>query len=345
MQNAAVEMAERLIVDSIWKSANLEGLGTTFPSTEMILDNIPVKTSREEVLFIINMKQAWNFLLSNVDYSNSLAFIRELNKLCGNNLFYGAGDLRTINVSIGGTSWVPSIPVHGDIYSAINQIELIEDPIERALEYFCFLSRSQLFIDGNKRVAQLMANKVLIEKNVGVFQIGIDLIEEFKLSLIDFYETNNSTEIKSLMRSHCIQRVGVPLESRESDIFSLKVSPENITVSQQDLYKLRKILKNLINLCIREHLYGTAELKEENGDFILTTVSKKFCVKYGELNQQFNSKDRTVESYMVKTGDLISRAFTLPIKSVKFPISSRQFKEGIIRESENEQGSLSIELR
>ena len=29
--------AKRLLVDSIWKSANLEGLGTTFPKTEAIL--------------------------------------------------------------------------------------------------------------------------------------------------------------------------------------------------------------------------------------------------------------------------------------------------------------------
>ena len=50
--NRAAEMANRLMVDSIWKSAVLEGLGTTFPRTEMILENIPVNTSREEVLFI-----------------------------------------------------------------------------------------------------------------------------------------------------------------------------------------------------------------------------------------------------------------------------------------------------
>lgn len=34
--NQVIEMAKRLMVDSIWKSANLEGLGTTFPKTEMI---------------------------------------------------------------------------------------------------------------------------------------------------------------------------------------------------------------------------------------------------------------------------------------------------------------------
>ncbi len=37
MRDTAIEMAKRLLVDSIWKSANLEGLGMTFPKTEAIL--------------------------------------------------------------------------------------------------------------------------------------------------------------------------------------------------------------------------------------------------------------------------------------------------------------------
>ena len=63
-----IEFARRMIVDSIYSSANVEGLGTTFITTECILENIPVKTTRSEVQFIINMKYAWNFLLDNLDY-------------------------------------------------------------------------------------------------------------------------------------------------------------------------------------------------------------------------------------------------------------------------------------
>ena len=33
-------MAKRLIMDSIWKSANLEGLGTTYPKTEAIIRSV-----------------------------------------------------------------------------------------------------------------------------------------------------------------------------------------------------------------------------------------------------------------------------------------------------------------
>lgn len=64
MRDTAIAMAKRLLVDSIWKSANLEGLGTTFPKTEAILANAPTTTKTEEVLFVINIMQKDNVYYS-----------------------------------------------------------------------------------------------------------------------------------------------------------------------------------------------------------------------------------------------------------------------------------------
>ena len=105
----------RQLVDSIWKSAGIEGLGTTFPNTEKILSNIPVQTKRDEVLFVVNMKRAWYFLFDNIDYPNNLSFLRELNKICMSELSYDAGHIRRAPVTIGGTSWVPEYPHEGII--------------------------------------------------------------------------------------------------------------------------------------------------------------------------------------------------------------------------------------
>lgn len=195
------------LIDSIWKSANLEGLGTTFPKTEAILANAPTTTKTEEVLFIVNMKRVWQFLLDNLDYGNSLMLLREYNKIVGELLFSYAGEIRTIPVQTGGTSWEPEMPHTGIIISVIDELESIEDIELKALKYFCFIARTQMFIDGNKRVAQLMANKVLIENNVGIFQIPIEKLEEFKLLLIEFYELNDDSKIITFMKSFCIKRV------------------------------------------------------------------------------------------------------------------------------------------
>lgn len=207
MKDTAIEMAKRLLVDSIWKSANLEGLGTTFPKTEAILANAPTTTKTEEVLFVINMKRAWQFLLDNLAYPNCIMLLREYDKIVGELLFHYAGEIRTIPVQIGGTSWEPEMPHSGIIIESMKEIEQIEDVELKALKYFCYIARTQMFIDGNKRVAQLMANKVLIENNIGILQIPIERLEKFKEVLIKFYESGDDGEIVAFMKGYCIRKI------------------------------------------------------------------------------------------------------------------------------------------
>lgn len=207
MRDTAIEMAKRMLVDSIWKSANLEGLGTTFPKTEAILANAPTTTKTEEVLFVINMKRAWQFLLDNLAYDNCLMLLREYDKIVGELLFHYAGEIRTIPVQIGGTSWEPEMPHTKIIMDAIRELEQIGDPELKALKYFCYIARTQMFINGNKRVAQLMANKILIQNNIGIFQIPIEKLETFKEMLIQFYENGNDGKLISFMKDYCLRRI------------------------------------------------------------------------------------------------------------------------------------------
>ena len=207
MCDTAIEMAKRLLVDSIWKSANLEGLGTTFPKTEAILANAPTETKSEEVLFVINMKRAWQFLLDNLDSPNNIMLLREYNKVVGELLFRNNGEIRTFPVQIGGTSWEPELPNSVAIIADLQEIDSIDDIELKALKFFCFVARTQMFIDGNKRVAQLIANKILIENDIGIFQIPIEKLEQFKILLIGFYETADDTAIIDFMKESCIKRV------------------------------------------------------------------------------------------------------------------------------------------
>ena len=61
-------------------------------------------------------------------------------------------------VAIGGTSWAPEIPQETVIINKLEQH--MKNRLEAALEMFCFIARTQMFLDGNKRVAQLMCNKI-----------------------------------------------------------------------------------------------------------------------------------------------------------------------------------------
>ena len=204
MNNMSISMGKRQLVDSIWKSAGIEGLGTTFPNTEKILENIPVQTKRDEVLFIVNMKRAWYFLFDNVDYPNNISYLRELNKTCMEELSYDAGNIRTAPVTTGGTSWIPELPQEDIIIDKLKEIENMPDRLEAALEMFCFVARTQMFLDGNKRVAQLMCNKIMMQEDVGIFSVPYDQIDKFKELLVNYYETNDSNKIKTFFREKCL---------------------------------------------------------------------------------------------------------------------------------------------
>lgn len=204
MNNMSIAMGKRQLVDSIWKSAGIEGLGTTFPNTEKILSNLPVQTRRDEVLFIVNMKRAWYFLFDNIEYPNNISYLRELNKICMEELSYDAGNIRTAPVTIGGTSWVPELPQEGIIIDKLDEIATMDDRLEAALEMFCYVARTQMFLDGDKRVAQLMCNKIMMEDDIGIFSIPYNEIDRFKELLVDFYETSNSDKLKDFFMKKCL---------------------------------------------------------------------------------------------------------------------------------------------
>ena len=205
----SISLAKKMLSDSIWKSANVEGLGTTFPKTEAILYNLPVTTKRDEVLFILNMRDAWYFLLENIDYNKYFMLIRELNKICMRDLNVApTGVLRTSDVSIGGTSWKPSIPLEHLVFENIKELNTIEDAEMKAVLFFCYLCKAQLFYDGNKRVAQLMANKILISAGIGIFSIPVELRDIFMKLLVSYYEDdNNIFNLIQFLRANCIQRI------------------------------------------------------------------------------------------------------------------------------------------
>ena len=204
MDNMSIAMGKRQLVDSICKSAGIEGLGTTFPNTEKILMNLPVQTKRDEVLFIVNMKRAWFFLFDHVDHPNTLPFLRELNKICMEELSFDAGNVRTAPVRIGGTSWIPEMPQEEQIIEHLAKIDRMDDRLDAALEMFCYITRTQMFLDGNKRVAQLMCNKIMMENDIGILSIPYDEIDQFKEKLVDYYETNDTDLLKDFLRERCL---------------------------------------------------------------------------------------------------------------------------------------------
>ena len=170
-------IAKRNIVDYIWKSANLEGIGVTYPETQAIYDGGVVNgLTVDNIIAINNLKYAWQFILENVGIEYDYKALCQIHKLTCDKLVLDQelGKIRTTPVNIGGTSWKPQLPIESQIKEELdvllNQPEKTKTEI--SIEIMLWVMRRQMFIDGNKRVAMLFANKIMIDNGCGIITIS-----------------------------------------------------------------------------------------------------------------------------------------------------------------------------
>lgn len=196
-----VFVAKRNIVDYIWKSANLEGIDVTYPETQVIYDGGVVNgLTVDKIITINNLKYSWQFILENEDIEYNFKALCHLHKLTCDKLILDGnlGRLRTTPVSIGGTSWKPQFPVESQIKEELKQ--LLNQPekskTEIAIEVMLWIMRRQMFIDGNKRVGMLFANKIMIDNGCGIITIAQENQQTFFKKLINYYESGDNTDLK-----------------------------------------------------------------------------------------------------------------------------------------------------
>lgn len=203
-------VAKRNIVDYIYKSAKLEGLGVTYPDTEAIFQGAAapgVKVS--DIIAVNNLKHAWQFLLDTLNVPLDYDYMCKLNQLVGgDNLIYGAGYIRTLPVTIGGTKWKPEMPVEGDIKARLIELQAITNPTDHAIAVMLYGMRGQFYLDGNKRTAMLAANQIMIANGHGIISVPEELIRDFTQHLINFYESGNTETIAQFVYDNCID--GMP---------------------------------------------------------------------------------------------------------------------------------------
>ena len=206
-----IDFAKRHLVDNIYNQAILEGVATTFADTESIIEGGKINNmSSEDVLKIVNLKHAWEFILNkNVILSDTnFPLLCEINKFVEEGFYYNAGKLRSVPVSIGGTKWTPELPIESIVKEDIQNIFNMEiNDIDKAIELLLYIMKKQIFIDGNKRTSIIFANHYLISKGKGIIAIPANLTNEYKKLLIDYYEGKDSTEIKKFLKEKCFIQI------------------------------------------------------------------------------------------------------------------------------------------
>ena len=192
---------------NIYSQAVLEGVATSFPQTEDIIENGKVNgVSASDVQKILNLKHAWEFILDRdvIQCESSYYILCHIAKLVNEGFYSYGGRIRGVPVTIGGTSYVPPLPIETVVMERIDEIVHSENSyIENAINLCLYCMKTQIFNDGNKRASVIFANHYLISKGEGFIAIPEDDVPEFKRLLISYYEDKDNGEMMSFMKAKC----------------------------------------------------------------------------------------------------------------------------------------------
>ena len=202
-----IEFARANMKMNIYDQAVLEGVATSFPQTEEIIENGKVSgMTATDVQKILNLKHAWEFILDrDVILSKSDYYmLSHIARLVNEGFFAEGGRIRGIPVTIGGSSYIPPLPNEIDVKDRIRVItEEKDDAVNIAIKLCLYCMKTQIFIDGNKRASVIFANHYLISHGGGFLVIPEKEVPKFKKLLVKYYEGEDISIISTFMKQHC----------------------------------------------------------------------------------------------------------------------------------------------
>ena len=206
-----LDFARANMKTSIYDQAILEGVTTTFPQTEDIIENGTVNgMTATDVQKILNLKHAWEFILDEdiIQADSDYYLLCHIAKLINEGFYSDGGRIRGVPVTIGGCSYTPPIPIESVIKERIQELLCSEkDAIDKAISLCLYSMKTQIFIDGNKRASVIFANHYMISKGLGLLIIPEKEVSQFKGLLIDYYDNDNDDTISDFLKTKCWKRI------------------------------------------------------------------------------------------------------------------------------------------
>ena len=202
-----IDFARANVKHLIYDQAVLEGVSTTFPQIETILENGEVNgVKASDVQKILNLKHAWEFIVDPDVVASPCNYhlLSYIARLVNEGFYDNGGSVRGVPVTIGGSTYIPPIPNEIDVKSKIIDIIQSEmDDIDIAIELTLYCMKAQIFIDGNKRASIIFANHFMIQHGLGLLVVPERIVSEFKTLLVSYYEGRDEDLIKAFLKEKC----------------------------------------------------------------------------------------------------------------------------------------------
>ena len=206
----SVYLLKKNIVELVYNAGKFEGLNTTLLQTEEIIKyNRANNVAVDDVLTVVNLKRGFEMLLNDIQ-EPLVETSKRINRIVAAEDALFPGEIRTggVEVSTIQGRYVPPMLTEDEVKNQYGKI-LIQDisDTEKALRLFLFISKNQIFWDGNKRTALLTANKIMFDHGLGLLSIPEIVFEKFNDLLSMYYNSkqiSDESKILSFMYEKCV---------------------------------------------------------------------------------------------------------------------------------------------
>lgn len=194
-------LAKKKWDENVYCGMKMENRAVTFPQTKTILEGVNVPNVQlDDIQAILNMRDAWRFMLGSIDDAVTLDYVCKLNEYIARNESLAWGTLRTGSVCISGTEYLPPLPQWDEAAAQLHAILCAPLSVtEKTLNAFLWGTRAQLFWDGNKRTSLALSNKLMVAAGVGMLTITEKHMERFNDLLLGYYDTGEGEPLKQFL--------------------------------------------------------------------------------------------------------------------------------------------------
>ncbi len=209
----------RLLPEFVWDEGLLEGNPFTYSEVQTLMEGVTIGARRlSDQTQILNLARSARRLAALVragEFAVTKPVFTELHALAAHRdalewgHFRGEGEetLYTPEVSLGERGrYRPSPTVAGaralqDLFNqGVQALDAhVPRPFERALAFFLFAVLQQFFFDGNRRVAHLMMNGILMSHGIDAISVPPSRMEAFNEHMLEFFVTQDGTAVMALL--------------------------------------------------------------------------------------------------------------------------------------------------
>jgi hypothetical protein len=221
--------AKKNLVRLVFTNSRFEGLTTTLPQTQTIIDGMSAAgVSIDDTNVIVQLKRGWQYVF-NEQKPLSMQIEQNINLLVARYDSLDPGSFRTGNVTVelgedSGEWQPPELNLQAEkrfFQTLMTKPTTITD---KAMTLMYHNMRNQLFWDGNKRTATLAANKLMIDQGAGLINVPLDKWDEWNRLISEFYLNGNMQKLKDWTYQNGIQ--GINLDAN-SNLPKPTINPED----------------------------------------------------------------------------------------------------------------------